>query len=358
MRKVLLIITSAILLLAIPVTIYFVGQKQNIRSKAAPSTSITLKPVTSSTVNVGDEFSIIAYIDANKGDDYNPIYSAGFRLTYDVTKLETSAENVTKGDYLVAQQNAAPPQVTNGTITYGAYSSTQVSTHSAGTLATIKFKALVAGTTVIDFDRVNTLAYGVVNKDDPNQEANNVISDLNPITITINTPGGSTGTPTPTVDTTATVGPNPTATTIPQPTPTGDNDLTSLNSTPTPTTPVLNITNVRDGQTLLARPTFKGTAKPYSSITITIHSDDNITATVIADGSGKWSYTPDTDLSGGSHTISLSESASDGSTRTTTQTFTVNDEPAPVTGTTELTLLFVIGGLVLMSFGAGTLFIK
>lgn len=71
------------------------------------------------------------------------------------------------------------------------------------------------------------------------------------------------------------------------------------------------------------QPRFTGTALPDSTISIQIHSDDNIKAQITVDARGNWSYRPPSNLSPGSHTITISARDSSGILRTITQAFTI-----------------------------------
>lgn len=71
------------------------------------------------------------------------------------------------------------------------------------------------------------------------------------------------------------------------------------------------------------QPLFKGTALPNQDIQITIHSDQAINATVTSDGNGNWSYRPDSSLTPGVHTISITTKDAFGILKTITQQFTV-----------------------------------
>ncbi len=71
------------------------------------------------------------------------------------------------------------------------------------------------------------------------------------------------------------------------------------------------------------QPLFKGTAQPKEEVEITIHSDNAINTTVTADANGNWAYRPDSSLSPGTHTISITTRDQFGILKTITQQFTV-----------------------------------
>lgn len=107
-------------------------------------------------------------------------------------------------------------------------------------------------------------------------------------------------------------------------------------------------------------PTFEGKAPAGSVVTIVIHSAEEITATVIADSNGDWTYTIDQPLSSGPHTVIVAVSdPQTNQTSTATIAFVVADgtengaagEATPVAGTYETTILFLILGGLFIAFG-------
>jgi len=63
-------------------------------------------------------------------------------------------------------------------------------------------------------------------------------------------------------------------------------------------------------------PEIRGTAEPLQTLTITIHSDQTITATITADSLGNWEFTPIESLSPGEHTITITDAQGNTVTRT------------------------------------------
>ncbi len=72
-----------------------------------------------------------------------------------------------------------------------------------------------------------------------------------------------------------------------------------------------------------SQPKFQGTALPNATIQITIHSLENIQATVLTDAFGNWSYRPTQPLSPGAHTISIIAKDASGIFRTISTSFVV-----------------------------------
>ncbi len=71
------------------------------------------------------------------------------------------------------------------------------------------------------------------------------------------------------------------------------------------------------------QPLFEGTGQPNQTVKIEIHSSDVITAQVTTDGNGYWSFRPQTPLSPGNHTITITTVDANGILRTVTQNFVV-----------------------------------
>lgn len=78
------------------------------------------------------------------------------------------------------------------------------------------------------------------------------------------------------------------------------------------------------------QPQFRGTASPNTDVQITIHSSDAITATVKTDSRGAWAFRPETPLSPGEHTITITTKDQFGILKTITQKFTVYAEGTQV----------------------------
>ena len=81
------------------------------------------------------------------------------------------------------------------------------------------------------------------------------------------------------------------------------------------------------------QPLFKGVASPSSEIQIEIHSSEQIKTKVTADKNGSWTFRPETPLSPGLHTISITTRDSYGILKTIGQSFTVYAQGTQVTQT-------------------------
>lgn len=99
-----------------------------------------------------------------------------------------------------------------------------------------------------------------------------------------------------------------------------------------PSLPPANFVNKKDPEIISPKkddtfidpqPLFKGIASPGENVKIVIHSSENLQKEVIADSNGNWTYRPETPLSPGQHTISITSKDRFGVLKTITQMFTV-----------------------------------
>ena len=98
MKKIIFIVIFILFLVAIPVTVFFVGQQQDLRSKAAPATALAFNPSVI-TKNLDDVFSLDVMIDSGG----NNVAVAELHIIYDATKLEAlSISNASLAPYIVA----------------------------------------------------------------------------------------------------------------------------------------------------------------------------------------------------------------------------------------------------------------
>jgi len=96
----------------------------------------------------------------------------------------------------------------------------------------------------------------------------------------------------------------------------------SFTSTSSASTP--QILTPKNGQELTdQQPLFKGTGEPGQDVKIIIHSDQAVQTTVKADQNGNWSYRPSSNLSPGTHTITIQAKDNSGILKTITQSFVV-----------------------------------
>lgn len=341
MKKALIFIVVFITLLAIPITVFVAGQQQELRKKAAPATTIALTPATK-TVAKGDTFSLEVTI--NTGE--NKVVAAELHILYDPTKLE--ATSITNGPL-------APNVLRSGKVQSGQASITVGATNKAspisgtGTIAVIRFKAKAGTPTPITvrFSDTDTFIGGL-------DETQNVLVGKSPATIGI-TGAGSEGGTTPTVTPTGTITPTGTLTPTLTPTPTATGSGGATSSAILISSPAASSTDVSE------MPTIRGKAAAGAVVTLTIYSEPQ-TVVITADSSGNWSYTPNSPLEAGEHSVVASiTDETTGKTYTATTNFVVGaggeavadttDEVLPTSGAVENTILILSLGVLLIISG-------
>jgi|GEM_PF-6329942 len=171
MKKIVFFVIGILLLLTIPAVVYFMGQQQDIRSKAAPATSLSFNPTTLTKL-VDEQFTM----NVNMNTGTNAITAVKVVVTFDSTKLE--ATSITNGAF-------APKITASGVVTAGTASITVAANNTTspmqgtGTIAVIRFKGKAATTTPVQlkFD-TTTFASGLA-------ETTNAITTLGTASITI-----------------------------------------------------------------------------------------------------------------------------------------------------------------------------
>lgn len=335
MKKALIFIVVFITLLAIPITVFVAGQQQELRKKAAPATTLALTPATK-TVAAKDTFSLEVII--NTGE--NKVVAAQLHILYDPTKLE--ATSITNGPL-------APNVLKSGKVQSGQASITVGATNKAspisgtGTIAVVRFKAKEGTPTPITvrFSDTDTFVGGL-------DETQNVLIGKSSATIGITGKGEAA---------------TPTTTTTPSVTPT-----TTLKPTLTPTqgatgsgqasSSAITITSPTASGNVEETPTITGKAAAGAVVTLTIYSTPQ-TVVITADANGNWSYTPNSPLEPGEHSVVASiTDETTGKTYTATTAFVVGagddiagdteTEVLPTSGAVENTILILGLGILLI----------
>lgn len=321
MKKLLLIVSILFVIVAIPVSVYLVSQRQELRKRAAPATTLAFTPA-SITKNVGSEFSIEVTINTGA----NQVIAAELHVGFDPEKLEALA--ITNGALFPNVLTSGRVEEDTVSITVGAPSSAQP-VSGQGTAAVIRFKALAPTTTpVLVTFATNTLVSGL------GEGSTNVLTGTTPARVTIS--GKATETSQKSATESASLD-------------FGDDKEDASSSGQASASATLEITTpTASSAAQLDKPIFKGKAAPGSKVTLTIYSTP-ITVVVTADANGNWVYTPQTSLDPGPHTIVAT--AGDGSD-TTTETFVVaTDSGVPVSGSSEPTIALITLALLLIGVG-------
>lgn len=335
MKRIVFIIVSILILLAIPLTVLLVSRNQELRKRAAPATTLTLTPTTL-TKQVGDEFTLDVHMDTAT----NQVVAVQVSLAFDPTKLE--AEWIHNGTML--PNIISSGVVGNGTaaIALGAANTTTPIT-GTGLVATIKLKALAKTDSPITVKFAADSFVGALG-----EGSTNVLTSTIPSTITIS--GGTT------VDTTNT---NTSASSSASLAPSLNSNLSATDSAATASA-ISILTPTKNESVATQNPTIEGKAPPGSTVTIAIHSTQQITATVTADANGNWSYTVPQTLDAGPHTIVVAtQDPTTGKTSSATLAFVVANDSSngasgsamPVSGSVEPTLILIGLGTLLFLGG-------
>lgn len=225
-----------LIVVSIPLTVYLIKKQQEVQSHAAAATILTITPP-SKSVKTGDEFTLD--VDVDPGGGQNVVSSMQLQMQYDPTVLQIESITPANPPFTETlqgfQTNTQSSNVAFATIAFGIGSNVTTAVQTATTAATIKFKALAATSTPTTVSFVTgssgqTKVLSLATTDNPGE---NVLSSVNPASITISGSTGTETTPTPTTS------PSPTGTSL-TPTPT----LIAANPTPTNLAPVCTSLNV------------------------------------------------------------------------------------------------------------------
>ncbi len=331
MKRIVFIIVFILILLAIPLTVFLVSKNQEMRQRAAPATTLTLSP-TSLSKQVGDEFTLEVHMDTAT----NQVVAVQVSLSFDPTKLE--AEWIHNGTMF--PNIISSGVIGNGTasIALGAANTTTPIT-GTGMIATIKMKALAGTSAPVSVKFTADTFVGALG-----EGSTNVLTSTIPSTISIS--GAA-------VDTSASSASSSASLTT---------DLTShTEATGSATTSAVMILSPTTNQDVATQqPTIQGKAPAGSTVTIAVYSTQQITATVVADANGNWSYTIPKALEAGPHTVVVAaQNPTSGQTETATIGFVVSNgtengasgSAMPVSGSETPTLILLGLGILLFLSG-------
>jgi len=340
MKKIVLIGISILLFLSIPVTVFYVGQQQELRKKAAPATSISLAPATIVKA-VGDTFSVDIVVDTGG----NQASMVSVALQFDPAKLE--AQSITNGSLF--------PQIyTQGEIAAGTASIIVGIEHNAkpvtgnGTAAIVRLKAKEATTSPISLQFGPTTRVTGFGESTPD-----LLVSRTPATIIIGSSGptlggGSTNaspTPIPSLSPTVTISPTLA--------------IGGISSS-------LSISSLSISSPQTQNPTIQGKALPGSTITL-VAPTTSLSTSVTADSNGLWTYTPTTVFKTGTYTIiAMMQNQTTGNIETISTPLTVNcpnsqtiipvveaaqettGSAMPTSGSTSITIvLLILSGMII-----------
>ncbi len=364
MKKVLLYIGIGLALLAVPVTVFVVGQNSDSRKKAAPASTLAFSPA-STTINVGEKFTLAVKLDTAD----NQVGLVQLRIVYDPAYLE--AEDVTN-DAFAPSIKVSKKIDPNGkaSITVGAKDTTHP-INGSGTIATITMKAIRESATpiLVKFTpSPDTMANAL------GETAEDIIIGRSPASITIHNPNQiatSTLTPTPTVKLGNSTASSPSPTVKLSPTPIASSSASPLSTatqsaslSTSATSSAIVITSIKDNEQINTdTPVIRGKGIPGSTITIIIHSSSEQTAVVTVDANGNWVYQPSAPLEPGDHTVeAMTTDPNTGTTQSDVTAFVVasgnesvsasTGSAIPVSGSYSSTLLTITLGILIIAVGA------
>jgi len=338
MKKILLLITGILIFISVPVIVFFVGQQQELRSKAAPATTLSIQPDTAS-VAVGATVSCKVMINTAE----NRVASARVSILFDQTKFEALS---------ITNSTLAPRILNQGTVGSGTATITVAAENTAkpitgqGEIAVLRLKAISgsAGPIAIQF-APDTFVAGI------GENTVNVLTSSQPGSVTIT--GGSSqtlanSTPTPTV--------MPLTLTT---TPLSTNSPEILTQTATSSALTL---HVSAEATRSGKPLIQGTASASATVTVVIHSTPAQTTVVTADENGNWQTVPTTALSTGTYTVVVTALLPTlGVSETLSSTFTIGGgiggEDTNGTIGDEIPESGFIGNTLILIFASGILII-
>lgn len=223
-KKIFLLGFIIVILIAIPLSVYIAQQRQQTKSKASASTTLSFEPA-SQTINAGDTLTLNIVLDPGTGATANQVSFVKLSINFDPKKFTTITKtatdeslmpNTTGNNNLTTIVDDAVYDNTTGkasiSLSVGADPTKIVTERTA--IAILKLKAIAETTPIttdVIFDSANLQVLSIASGD---QTSENVvkISSLIPATVTINPaadPGNPTVTPTETPTPAAPTGTSP-----------------------------------------------------------------------------------------------------------------------------------------------------
>lgn len=201
-KKIFLLGFIIVILIAIPLSVYIAQQRQQTKSKASASTTLSFDPA-SQTVNTGDTLTLNIVLDPETGATANQVSFVKLSISFDPTKFATVsgslAPNPTNANTLttiVDDPKYDTPGKATISLSVGADPTRVVTTTT--NIAILKLKAIVEVTPDspnITFDSdPNTQVLSIANTDGTSE---NVLSSATPATVIVN-PATDPDNPTPT----------------------------------------------------------------------------------------------------------------------------------------------------------------
>ncbi|HVZ67460.1 MAG TPA: PKD domain-containing protein [Patescibacteria group bacterium] len=190
-----------LLLISIPLTLFFIKRQQDVRSKAAPTSKLYFSPESPNTSTQCPSFTMDLMVDPGS----NIVSIVDFYIKYDPSELDITD---------IKEGTAFPTVVRPASITSGAAnmsvsvgSDVTKAVQTVSKVATITFKPKVAGPAQVTVDQSQSRVFSLAPADQPTE---NVLFQTSPsnVNITSDACAGGSGTPVPS----GTVNPTPTGT--------------------------------------------------------------------------------------------------------------------------------------------------
>lgn len=180
-----------LLLISIPLTLFFIKRQQDLQSRAAPSSKLSFIPENPTTSAQCSSFTIDVMVDPGS----NIISIVDFYLKYDPTKLDVLAIKEGSAFPTVVRPVSITSGEANMSVSIGADVTRAVQTPSKVT--TITFKPKSAGSAQVQVDSQRSRVFSLAPSDEPTE---NVLFSVSPSNVTIGSGACLTGgTPIPTI---------------------------------------------------------------------------------------------------------------------------------------------------------------
>jgi len=201
-----------LLLISIPLTLFFIKRQQELRSRAAPSSKLTFSPENVNTSTQCQNFNVDIMLDPSS----NIVSIVDFYLKYDPTKLDVLQIKESDSFSTVVRPVSVSSGEANMSVSVGADVTRAVQVVSK--VAPVTFRPKAAGSAQISFDSEKSRVFSLAPADEPTE---NVLFQVSTANVTIGSDACTTGgTVTPTVtptgtQPTGTISPTSAPTTVP-----------------------------------------------------------------------------------------------------------------------------------------------
>lgn len=201
-----------VLLIAIPVTLFFLKKQQEVRTRAAPSSKLYFSPESLNTSTQCQSFNVDIMVDPGS----NLVSIVDFYIKYDPAKLDVLDIKESPVFPIVVRPRSITSGEANMSVSIGADVTRAVQTISK--VATVTFSPKAAGSAQVQFDSEKSRVFSLSTSDEPTE---NVLFSTSPSNVNVGTGSCLTasGTPSPTVGVsvspTISLSPAPTASSTP-----------------------------------------------------------------------------------------------------------------------------------------------